>query len=86
MSRTVFRVAVVVLLVGVISSAGLTLLAKSGKGGFQACPYPPCMAPCVLGGEPDVLCKMPDGSVQKTTFACCCCGGGGGGSYKWLRK
>jgi hypothetical protein len=86
MSRRIYRIVLVASLVGVISMAGMTLLAKPGKGGFQACPYPPCMAPCVFGAEPNVLCKAPDGSVVRTTFACCCCGGGGEGYFKWLNN
>jgi hypothetical protein len=86
MFRRVSHIVLVAFLIGVISMAGMTLLAKPEKGGFKPCPYPPCMAPCALGAEPDVLCKTPDGSVVRTTFACCCCGGGGGGYYKWLHK
>ena len=44
--------------------------------GFQACPWPPCMAPCVLGAPPEVTCMSPDGTVTQTTFFCCCCGSG----------
>jgi hypothetical protein len=80
----VFRVSAVALLVGVICIAGSTLLAKPGTGGgWTPCPWPPCMAPCVLGAEPDVLCKIDGGKVVKTSWTCCCCGGGGN-SYKPL--
>ncbi|HSR49950.1 MAG TPA: hypothetical protein VLV83_03930 [Acidobacteriota bacterium] len=44
--------------------------------GFKPCPFPPCLAPCVLGADPDVICLTPSGQF-KTTFACCCCGSGG---------
>lgn len=85
MSRTVFRVATLALLLGVICTAGTMLLAKpAAGGGFQPCPVPSCMAPCILGAEPTVLCKFDSGGVARTSWACCCCGGGGN-SYKMLR-
>jgi hypothetical protein len=44
------------------------------------------MAPCLLGAEPQVMCKTADGAVVRTTFTCCCCGGSGSAnSFKPLR-
>ncbi len=52
---------------------------------FTPCPTPACMAPCVFGAPPEVLCQSADGSVAETTYFCCCCGGGGGSnSFKPL--
>ena len=34
---------------------------------FVPCPWPSCMAPCVLGADPQGLCKAPDGSVTPTS-------------------
>ncbi len=52
---------------------------------FTPCPTPPCMAPCVYGAPPEVLCQSADGSTAATTYFCCCCGGGGGSnSFKPL--
>ena len=74
------RVAVFAVVLGVVAMALATLVAEpayAAKGGFRACPVPACLAPCVLGAEPEVLCKFDGGGTAKTTFACCCCGGGG---------
>lgn len=72
----------------VVAGAGAMVLvsrpAVANPGGFQSCPVPPCLAPCVLGAEPEVLCKFEDGGTDRTTFACCCCGGGGN-SFKPLK-
>ena len=51
---------------------------------YLPCPWPPCAAPCVLGAEPQVICRSADGSVNATTFFCCCCGGGNGNTFKPL--
>ncbi len=52
---------------------------------FTPCPTPSCMAPCVIGAPPEVLCQSANGSTAETTYFCCCCGGGGGAnSYKPL--
>jgi hypothetical protein len=86
MKKTVFRVAVSVLLVAAVAAGGMTLLAKPDnprKGGFKPCPFPPCMAPCTFPAPEEVACKMPDGTVEKTSYFCCCCGGGGN-YFKWL--
>jgi hypothetical protein len=51
---------------------------------FQRCPWPrTCMAPCLLDAPAQVLCKLPSGKVQRTSFACCC-GGSGLNSFKPL--
>jgi hypothetical protein len=86
MNRKTLRTLVSVFLVATICAGGFTLLAKPDKPSkWLACPFPPCMAPCVLGGEPQVLCKMPGGPPVETTWACCCCGGSGPGNrYKPL--
>jgi hypothetical protein len=87
MTRTLLRSLIVVAIVAVIGASSLTLFAGSsdGKGkpgDWIACPWPPCMAACILGAEPEVLCRY-DGGAAKTTFACCCCGGGDA-EYRWL--
>jgi hypothetical protein len=44
---------------------------------FQRCPWPrTCMAPCLMDAPAQVLCRTPDGKMQRTSFACCCCGSG----------
>jgi len=87
MNGKTLRIAVFVLLVTAIGASGFTLLAKPDRPskGWLACPFPPCMAPCVLGAEPQVLCKMSSGPPVPTTWACCCCGSAGSGRrYKPL--
>jgi hypothetical protein len=54
----------------------------NAKGGFQPCPVPACMAPCVFPPPPQVTCKSGK-STFVTSFACCCCGGSGN-SFKPL--
>ena len=91
MRKTVWRVVVSVALFGVMAASGWTLLAdpatvqQSRKApdsfrtrNFQPCPCPPCMAPCLLNGAPEVLCKTSSG-VSAVTYFCCCCGGSGNG-------
>jgi hypothetical protein len=79
MSGKTLRILVSVFLVAAICAGGFTLLAKPDKPakGWLTCPFPPCMAPCVLGAEPAVLCKTPGERPVATTWACCCCGGSG---------
>jgi hypothetical protein len=48
---------------------------KAGKSPWIACPWPPCMMPCLYPPEPEVLCKVGN-QVVVTSFACCCCGSG----------
>jgi putative hemolysin len=44
---------------------------------FQPCPWPrTCMAPCQDDPPLQVLCKVANGDVEPTSFACCCCGSG----------
>ena len=79
MTSRYVRVPFVATLIMVAGAGGMALLsppAEANPGGFHSCPVPPCLAPCVLGAEPEVLCRFPDGSTEQTTFACCCCGGG----------
>jgi hypothetical protein len=74
-------------LLAIVGFAGLTLMSTpvdaAKGGGFMPCPFPPCAAPCILGEEPDVICKSKDSGKTKTTFACCCCGSAGN-LYKFL--
>jgi hypothetical protein len=94
MRKSIAMVGILVVLVGVVSVSAATLMTRPAPGpgggggpdtqGFYPCPWPPCMAPCVYPAPPEVLCKAPDGSVTRTTFACCCCGGSGN-SYKFRR-
>jgi hypothetical protein len=83
------RVLFVAALNVVVAAGGMALLsplAEADPGGFRRCPVPPCLSPCVLGAEPEVLCKFADGTTEQTTFACCCCGGGAGeNSFKRLK-
>jgi hypothetical protein len=80
MNGKILRIAVSVLLVAAICAGGVSLFAKPDRSkGWLACPFPPCMAPCVLGAEPQVLCKMSSGPPVPTAWACCCCGGAGSG-------
>jgi hypothetical protein len=80
------RLLVSALLVGAICAGGFTLFAKPERSPvWFACPFPPCLAPCVLGAEPEVLCKVPGGPPVETTWACCCCGSSGvANRYKLL--
>jgi len=94
MRKSIAMVGILVVLVGVVSVSAATLMARPvpgpgggggpGAQGFTPCPWPPCMAPCVYPAPPQVLCKSPDGTVTRTTFACCCCGGSDN-SYKFRR-
>jgi len=61
----------------ILGTVALSTSPVEAKGGWIACPSPPCAAPCVLGGEPTVLCKSRGSAPQATTYACCCCGGSG---------
>jgi hypothetical protein len=87
MNRRLVTLALSLLLVGVVAAGSLTLMAKpggAGKGGFQPCPFPPCMAPCIFPAPEEVRCKSAEGEVTVTSYTCCCCGGSGS-SFKWLK-
>ena len=101
MSKTVIRTSLILALVGLVAlSAALVAGSRRsdelnpGAPGdtfdpqpvrFESCPTPACMAPCVFGAPPEVVCLGSDGSVSATTYFCCCCGGGGGANqYRQL--
>ena len=80
MKNSVLRISALAALVAVavVAAAALVSSPAEAKGGFVACPSPPCMAPCVFGAEPTVLCKTRGGGKPTaTTWACCCCGSSG---------
>ena len=86
MRKKILRMAAVVGLLAVVITSGLTLSSGpvEAKGKKLKCPFPPCLAPCVFGVEPTVLCFEPGSKPFETTFACCCCGSSGRTRYQPL--